>query len=83
MKFRSCKRIFIGNINEIHILINENKSGKSQDFSKYAGAHPGPETNRNPGIPGIKPNPHRPNISNERVLATLFSYDIYDCTHKN
>ena len=49
MKFISYKCEFVGKINEIHILINKNQTGKARDIEKYPGIYPGPKLNRDPG----------------------------------
>ena len=40
-KLKSCTRVFIGKINEIHILINENSNPYIQGFIKIT-----PDTSR-------------------------------------
>ena len=49
MKLKSYKCVFIGNINEIHILIKEKSNQEIPRFLKYPGIHPRPKTNRDPG----------------------------------
>ena len=49
MKFISYKCEVVGKINEIHILIDKNQTGKSRDFLKYPGIYPSPKLNRDPG----------------------------------
>ena len=47
-KSNNYKFVFIGNINEIHILTNEKSNREVPGFFKYPAIHPGPKTNRHP-----------------------------------
>ena len=46
---KSYASVYIGKINEIHILSNEKSNREIPGFFKYPGIHPRPKSYRDPG----------------------------------